>query len=106
MAHVPSDDRIETDSFGPIDVPASRYWGAQTQRSLRNFKIGVERMPPALIHALGLLLLAARASHAAGMSQMAERFQFRVTGVAATFGVLIAASVLCILGAARSAALF
>ncbi len=62
--------------------------------------------PNWLIHALGLLLLAARASHAAGMSQMAERFQFRVTGVAATFGVLIAASVLCILGAARSAALF
>ena len=49
-----SPPRIETDSFGPIDVPADRYWGAQTQRSLQNFKIGGERLPPVLIHALGL----------------------------------------------------
>jgi fumarate hydratase class II len=46
--------RSESDSFGPIDVPADCYWGAQTQRSLQNFKIGGERMPPALIHAIGL----------------------------------------------------
>jgi len=46
--------RIETDSFGPIEVAADRYWGAQTQRSLQNFRIGGERMPPALIHALGV----------------------------------------------------
>ena len=46
--------RTETDSFGPIDVPADRYWGAQTQRSLRNFRIGGERMPPALVRALGI----------------------------------------------------
>jgi fumarate hydratase class II len=46
--------RTETDSFGPIEVPADRYWGAQTQRSLQNFKIGGERLPPVLIHALGL----------------------------------------------------
>jgi fumarate hydratase class II len=46
--------RIETDSFGPLEVPADRYWGAQTQRSLQNFRIGDECMPPALIHALGL----------------------------------------------------
>src|SRR5579883_3222143 len=46
--------RTETDSFGPIEVPADRYWGAQTQRSLQNFKIGGERLPPALIHALGI----------------------------------------------------
>jgi len=46
--------RIETDSFGAIDVPADRYWGAQTQRSLENFKIGGERMPAPLIEALGL----------------------------------------------------
>jgi len=51
--------RIETDSFGPIEVPADRYWGAQTQRSLRNFPIGEERMPRPLIHALGLVKLAA-----------------------------------------------
>ena len=46
--------RIESDSLGEMKVPASSYWGAQTQRSLENFKIGGERMPPPLIHALGL----------------------------------------------------
>ncbi len=46
--------RIETDSLGEMKVPANRYWGAQTQRSLENFKIGGERMPAPLIHALGL----------------------------------------------------
>jgi fumarate hydratase class II len=46
--------RIETDSMGEIAVPAAMYWGAQTQRSLENFKIGGERMPEALIRALGL----------------------------------------------------
>ncbi|OYD81081.1 class II fumarate hydratase [Azospirillum brasilense] len=46
--------RTETDSFGPIEVAADRYWGAQTQRSLRNFRIGGERMPPALVRALGI----------------------------------------------------
>jgi fumarate hydratase class II len=51
--------RIETDSFGPIEVPADRYWGAQTQRSLENFPIGTERMPRPLIHALGLVKRAA-----------------------------------------------
>jgi fumarate hydratase class II len=50
----PSQTRTETDSFGPIEVPADRYWGAQTQRSLQNFKIGGERLPAMLIHALGL----------------------------------------------------
>jgi fumarate hydratase class II len=47
--------RIETDSFGPIDVPADKYWGAQTQRSLLNFKIGDEKMPRPLIRALGVV---------------------------------------------------
>ncbi len=51
--------RTEVDSFGPVAVPADRYWGAQTQRSLRNFPIGEERMPRSLIHALGLVKLAA-----------------------------------------------
>ena len=51
--------RIETDTFGPIEVPADRYWGAQTQRSLQNFRIGGERMPPPLIRALGIVKLAA-----------------------------------------------
>ena len=51
--------RIEHDSFGPIEVPADRYWGAQTQRSLRNFRIGDERMPRSIIHALGEIKRAA-----------------------------------------------
>jgi fumarate hydratase class II len=51
--------RIETDSFGPIEVPADRYWGAQTQRSLENFRIGTERMPRPVIRALGIIKWAA-----------------------------------------------
>ncbi|MVT67927.1 class II fumarate hydratase [Bradyrhizobium pachyrhizi] len=51
--------RGETDSFGPIDVPADRYWGAQTERSRQNFKIGHDRMPIAIVHALGIVKLAA-----------------------------------------------
>lgn len=51
--------RTETDSFGPIDVPSEHYWGAQTQRSLQNFRIGGERMPLPLIHAFGMLKKAA-----------------------------------------------
>ncbi|MFH2038668.1 MAG: class II fumarate hydratase [Chloroflexota bacterium] len=50
-----SNYRIETDSFGSIQVPADKYWGAQTQRSLGNFKIGSERLPRALIRALGII---------------------------------------------------
>ena len=47
-----SNVRTETDTFGPIEVAADRYWGAQTQRSIENFPIGGERMPPALVRAL------------------------------------------------------
>ena len=54
-----SDTRIESDSMGEIEVPADRYWGAQTQRSLQNFKIGGEKMPPAVVKALGIQKLAA-----------------------------------------------
>ncbi len=50
--------RTETDSFGPIEVPADRYWGAQTQRSRQNFRIGHDRMPMPIIHALGIVKLA------------------------------------------------
>src|SRR5437763_3061152 len=50
--------RTETDSFGPIEVPADRYWGAQTQRSRENFRIGTDRMPIAIVHALGIVKLA------------------------------------------------
>ncbi|MEM7441834.1 MAG: class II fumarate hydratase [Pseudomonadota bacterium] len=52
MANTPT--RIETDSLGEMHVPADRYWGAQTQRSLQNFKIGTERMPQPLVRALGI----------------------------------------------------
>src|SRR3984885_12018164 len=51
--------RSETDSFGPIEVPADRYWGAQTERSRRNFRIGHDRMPMPIIRALGMVKLAA-----------------------------------------------
>jgi fumarate hydratase class II len=51
--------RIETDSFGPIEVPADRYWGAQSERSRQNFRIGHDRMPIEIIHALGIVKLAA-----------------------------------------------
>jgi fumarate hydratase class II len=51
--------RTETDSFGPIEVDASRYWGAQTERSRQNFRIGHDRMPIEIIRALGIVKLAA-----------------------------------------------
>jgi fumarate hydratase, class II len=47
--------RTETDSFGPLEVPADKYWGAQTQRSLANFKIGWERQPIPIVRALGVI---------------------------------------------------
>jgi fumarate hydratase class II len=59
--------RQETDTMGAVAVPDDRYWGAQTQRSLQNFRIGGERMPPALIRALGIQKqAAARANMALG----------------------------------------
>src|SRR6266540_1560067 len=59
--------RSETDTFGPIEVPADRYWGAQTERSRRNFRIGEERQPIALIRALGIVKrAAAEVNHALG----------------------------------------
>src|SRR5579864_5220016 len=50
--------RTETDSFGPIEVDAASYWGAQTERSRQNFRIGRDRMPIEIIHALGIVKLA------------------------------------------------
>lgn len=59
--------RIERDSMGEMQVPADKYWGAQTQRSLENFKIGTEKMPPEIIHAFGILKKAAAiANHGLG----------------------------------------
>src|ERR1700749_2295101 len=57
--------RIETDTFGPIEVDASRYWGAQTQRSLQNFKIGWEKQPKPVIRALGVVKRAAAEANVA-----------------------------------------
>src|SRR6267143_466858 len=59
MASPANPTRTETDSFGPIEVPADRYWGAQTERSLQNFRIGQDRMPMPIVHALGIVKLAA-----------------------------------------------
>jgi len=56
--------RTERDSMGTIEVPAERYWGAQTQRSLENFRIGGERMPMPLIHALAIQKKAAALANA------------------------------------------
>src|SRR4051794_9343927 len=55
-----ADTRTETDSFGPIDVPADAYWGAQTERSIGNFPFGArEQMPLEIVHALGFVKQAA-----------------------------------------------
>jgi fumarate hydratase class II len=51
--------RVEKDTFGPIEVPADKLWGAQTQRSLENFRISTEKMPPELVRALVLVKKAA-----------------------------------------------
>ncbi|MBS1023185.1 MULTISPECIES: class II fumarate hydratase [Gluconobacter] len=61
-----SGTRVETDSMGRIDVPADRYWGAQTQRSLEHFSIGNDRMPMEVYHAYGIVKKAAAQVNAAG----------------------------------------
>ena len=55
--------RFESDSFGEVQIPAGKYWGAQTQRALQNFPIGCERMPRPLIRALGIVKWAAAKSN-------------------------------------------
>ena len=76
--------RIEHDSMGEVKVPADKYWGAQTQRSHENFPIGVglETMPAEIIHAFGILkLAAARANHALKPEKMtAEKLGFLLEG--------------------------
>ena len=57
--------RTETDTFGPIEVDASRYWGAQSQRSLGNFKIGWEKQPKPVVRALGIVKKAAAQTNTA-----------------------------------------
>ena len=65
MNKEPFSTRIETDSLGAIAVPADKYWGAQTQRSLEHFKIGNERLPRPLIRALGIVKYCAALSNIA-----------------------------------------
>ncbi len=65
--------RTETDSFGPIEVAADRYWGAQTERSRNNFRIGEERMPHPLIRALAIVKRAAAETNLALGSLDARR---------------------------------
>ncbi len=62
---MPKITRTETDSFGPIEVDASKYWGAQAQRSLQNFKIGWEKQPASIIRALGIIKRAAAETNVA-----------------------------------------
>ena len=67
--------RTETDSFGPIEVPADCLWGAQTQRSIENFPFGPqERMPAEIVHALGFV------------KQAAARVNARIGGLDAELG--------------------
>jgi len=81
MRHPQKDTRIETDSFGPIDVPVDKYWGAQTQRSLGNFQIGTERLPRPLIRALGIVKRCAALSNIA-LDNLDERIGHAIAAVA------------------------
>ncbi len=66
--------RTETDSLGSIDVPMDKYWGAQTQRSIENFRIGTEKIPIELIHALGFVKKsAALVNHDLGLLSKEKR---------------------------------
>ena len=68
------DDRIERDSMGEVRVPADKYWGAQTQRSTENFRIGGEIMPREITHAFGILKkAAAKANHRLLPAKMDEK---------------------------------
>ena len=73
--------RIERDSFGPIAVPADRYWGAQTQRSIELFRIGDERMPEPLIRAFGLQKKAAALANMA-LGELDPRIGEAITAAA------------------------
>lgn len=65
--------RTETDSFGPLEVPSDKYWGAQTQRSLMNFPIGWEKQPVAIVRALGVIKKACAQANMATGKLNAER---------------------------------
>ena len=74
--------RTETDTFGPIDVDASRYWGAQAQRSLGNFKIGWEKQPQPVV----LLLAGAFGGGLLSGLVLPPLFRLRRSGGASTLG--------------------
>ena len=81
-----TDTRTETDSIGPIEVPAAAYWGAQTQRSIENFPFAAhERMPIRIVHALALVKqAAARVNRAHGLSpEIADAIETAAAEVAA-----------------------
>src|SRR2546423_302230 len=73
--------RTETDTFGPIEVPADRYWGAQAQRSLANFKIGWEKQPASIIRALGIIKRAAAETNMA-MGHLDPKFGLAIVAAA------------------------
>lgn len=68
-----SHTRTETDSFGPLEVPADKYWGAQTQRSILNFPIGWEKQPIAIVRALGVIKKACAQANVASGDLDADR---------------------------------
>src|SRR3954454_17325637 len=86
MENMPSSTRTESDSFGPIEVPADAYWGAQTERSIGNFPFGPrEQLPLEIVHALGFVKQAAARVNAriAGLEpQLAEAIQQAAAEVA------------------------
>jgi len=84
--HVVSETRIETDSLGEVPVPASAYWGAQTQRSVENFPFGArERMPVEIVHALAVIKqAAARVNRRHGLpGEIADAIEAAAADVAA-----------------------
>jgi len=73
--------RKEKDSMGEILVPADKYWGAQTERSLENFKIGTEKMPPEVIKAFGYLKKSAAMANKKLGKLTARKCQNNLSGV-------------------------
>lgn len=67
-----TETRTETDSFGPLEVPTNKYWGAQTQRSLINFPIGWEKQPAAIVRALGIIKQACAKANV-GLGKLPDR---------------------------------
>src|SRR6218665_2966260 len=72
--------RIESDAFGAIEIPADRYWGAQTQRALGVFEIGEERFPACLIHAFGFQKIAPPRPHPPSPPPPATKTNIKANG--------------------------